>query len=106
MRKFYFLFSFLFVSIQLFSQKEANNWYFGQKAGITFNSGAPVALTNGQLQTLEGCSSISDASGNLLFYTDGIKVWNRNHVVMTNGTNLKGDPSSSMAFLMDLCILK
>ena len=97
MRKFYFLFSFLFVSIQLFSQKEANNWYFGQKAGITFNSGAPVALTNGQLQTLEGCSSISDASGNLLFYTDGIKVWNRNHVVMTNGTNLKGDPSSSQS---------
>ena len=97
MRKFYFLFSFLFVSIQLYSQKEANNWYFGQKAGITFNSGAPVALTNGQLQTLEGCSSISDASGNLLFYTDGIKVWNRNHVVMTNGTNLKGDPSSSQS---------
>ncbi len=97
MRKFYFLFSFLFISFQLYSQKEANNWYFGQKAGITFNSGAPVALTNGQLQTLEGCSSISDASGNLLFYTDGIKVWNRNHVVMTNGTNLKGDPSSTQS---------
>ena len=85
------------ISTVTFAQKEANNWYFGHNAGVTFNSGAPVALTNGQLYTLEGCSSISDASGNLLFYTDGIKVWNRNHAVMANGSNLKGDPSSTQS---------
>ncbi|MFN8296961.1 MAG: hypothetical protein U0T69_12240 [Chitinophagales bacterium] len=79
------------------SQNEANNWFFGQKAGVTFNSGAPVAVTTGQLSTVEGCSTISDASGNLLFYTDGIKVWNKNHVIMPNGNNLKGDPKSSQS---------
>ncbi|MFN8283403.1 MAG: gliding motility-associated C-terminal domain-containing protein [Chitinophagales bacterium] len=97
MRKFYFLFSILFISLNINAQREADNWYFGQRAGVSFTSGAPVAVTNGQLNTLEGCSSISDASGNLLFYTDGIQVWNRNHVVMSNGTNLKGDPSSTQS---------
>ncbi|MCR5861026.1 T9SS type A sorting domain-containing protein [Flavobacterium sp. J372] len=34
----------------------------------------------------EGYASISDSNGNLLFYTDGKKVWNKNHTVMANGT--------------------
>lgn len=97
MRRLY-IFLFLFFIYYLSSaQNEANNWYFGQGAGVTFNSGSPVALTNGQLYTVEGCSSISDANGNLLFYTDGIRVWNRNHLIMTNGNNLKGNPISSQS---------
>jgi len=47
------------------------------------------------MNTNEGCATISDNNGNLLFYTDGIKVWNRNGQVMPNGSGLKGDPSSS-----------
>jgi len=50
------------------AQGEANIWYFGQNAGIDFNSGSPVALTNGQLVTDEGCATISNSSGQLLFY--------------------------------------
>ncbi|MCC6690103.1 MAG: hypothetical protein IT235_01095, partial [Bacteroidia bacterium] len=42
------------------------------------------------MTVLEGSSSISDASGNLLFYTDGYTVWNKNDVQMANGTGLKG----------------
>jgi gliding motility-associated-like protein len=84
-------------SVFCYAQKETNYWYFGANAGVTFNSGSPVALTNGALSTLEGCSAISDPNGNLLFYTDGIRVWNRNHVVMTNGNNLHGDPSSTQS---------
>jgi len=80
-----------------FAQKQTNIWYFGQNAGLDFNSGAPVALTDGQLNTAEGCATICDASGNLLFYTDGIKVWNKNHLIMTNGNGLFGDPSSSQS---------
>ena len=86
---------------QLFSQAgPASNWYFGTNAGITFNSGAPVALTNGALTTTEGVASISDNSGNLLFYTNGITVWNRNHLVMTNGTGLLGDFSSTQSSII------
>lgn len=87
------------------AQGEANNWYFGSQAGITFNTNPPSALTNGQLSTNEGCSSISDANGNLLMYTDGRTIWNRNHQIMSNadyfnGTGLKGDPSSTSSGLI------
>jgi len=83
-----------------FAQGEANNWYFGHNAGITFNSGAPVALTNGQLHGYEGCAVSSDKYGNLLFYTDGIKVWNKNHVTMPNGTGLLGDSSTTQTLIV------
>jgi hypothetical protein len=85
----------------LFSQPGVNsNWYFGNYAGITFNSGSPVALTNGALITTEGVATISDNSGNLLFYTDGVTVYNRNHVTMTNGTGLFGDASSTQSAII------
>lgn len=90
------LFTFVF-SFQVVGQGFNNNWYFGTKAGITFSNNPPTALTNGQLSTSEGCVSISNSSGNLLFYSDGISVWNKNHVVMTNGTGLKGDPSAAQS---------
>lgn len=76
------------------AQKEANIWYFGEYAGLDFNSGNPVALLNGQLNTLEGCATISDKDGSLLFYTDGITVWDKNHNIMPNGTGLLGNSSS------------
>lgn len=92
------VYSILF-TVNLLAQQH-NNWYFGQNAGITFNSGSPVALTNGALVTTEGVASISDNSGNILFYTDGVTVYNRNHVVMTNGTGLFGDASSTQSAII------
>ena len=85
-----------------FAQYEAANWYFGEKAGIQFdvNTNAVSALSNGKLNTKEGASSISDEFGNLLFYTDGTTVYNRNHEVMENGTNLYGNPSSTQSAIV------
>jgi uncharacterized protein (TIGR02145 family) len=74
----------------LFSQGEFNNWYFGHHAGITFNNGAPVALTNcanAFQQNFATCTE-SDSLGNLLFYSDGSNVFNRNHTIMPNGHSL------------------
>ncbi|MHA7943319.1 hypothetical protein ACJOV8_009625 [Formosa sp. 3Alg 14/1] len=78
----------------VYAQYEAANWYFGEYAGINFNSSTNdvTAILNGQLNTKEGSSSISDANGNLLFYTDGITVYNKNHDIMDNGAYLYGDP--------------
>ena len=81
-------------------QGDSNNWYFGSNAGVTFTSGAPVALTNGALSTTEGCATISDAAGNLLFYTNGISIWNRNYVTMPNGTGLLGNTSSTQSAII------
>jgi gliding motility-associated-like protein len=91
-----FLFVF-FICSSSFAQGEANIWYFGNKAGLDFSSGNPVMLNNGQLNTVEGCTSLSDASGNLVMYTNGVTAWNKNHVVMANGTGLFGDISSSQS---------
>ncbi len=83
-----------------FAQNETNLWYFGYNAAIDFTSGAPVSLNTSNVSTDEGSASISDSAGNLLFYTDGITVWNANHVVMTNGSNLMGGISSTQSALI------
>ena len=64
-----------FLSTQ--AQKETWHWYFGNKAGIDFNSGFAVADNNSNMFAGEGVSSISDSSGNLLFYTNGTMVWKK-----------------------------
>ena len=94
------LFTILFTNV--FAQKQNNNWYFGRNAGITFNTAnsEPVALTDGKISTTEGTASASDKDGNLLFYTDGLKVWDRNHNPMPNGFGLHGGSSSSNSALI------
>jgi gliding motility-associated-like protein len=84
----------------VFAQKEAYNWYFGTFAGLSFATAPPTTLTNGALSTSEGCASISDENGNLLFYTNGNAVWNKNHQVMDNGTGLHGQSSSTQSALI------
>ncbi|MEO6047601.1 MAG: hypothetical protein ABIQ57_09000 [Candidatus Kapaibacterium sp.] len=93
--------AFLLIPLLLHAQKQNNVWYFGAHAGIDFNSPAPVALTDGMLDTYEGSASIADPNtGALLFYTDGITVWNRRHQVMPNGTGLFGNASSTQSALI------
>lgn len=99
--------SVLLVIISLFglytySQNEASTWYFGYNSGIKFDlTGNTVSsLSDGQLNTFEGCASISDDVGDLLFYTDGITIWNKNHDIMSNGSNLFGDPSSTQSAII------
>ena len=92
----------LFFALKSFSQKEANIWYFGQNAGLDFNTNPPTALTDGKIDTYEGCSSFSDEDGKLLFYSDGITVWDKNHNIMkyedgSFADDLKGDPSSTQS---------
>lgn len=88
------------VTTAVYAQSPASVWYFGQNAGVDFSSGGPVAITGGQLNTEEGCVTISDEQGKLQFYTDGVSVWNTLHKVMPNGTKLSGSPSSTSSGVM------
>ncbi len=67
-----------------------NVWIYGQNAGLDFNGSAPVAIrSNTGLFVAGGANaSVCDANGQLLFYTEGSKVWNRQHNIMPNGDNL------------------
>jgi len=91
---------FFVFTLPLFSQKQAANWYFGNRAGLNFNTAIATAQTDGQLNQMEGCASISDENGNLLFYTNGIVVYNANHAIMQNGTGLLGSDSSSQSAII------
>lgn len=90
----------LFFQQVLNAQNEANIWYFGYNAGIDFNSGTAVAITDGQLKTYEGCATICDNLGKLLFYTDGSTIWNAKHNIMPNGSGLLGDVSSTQSAII------
>jgi len=79
---------FLLICINISAQREADNWYFGNKAGINFKNPRTEILNDGELNTPAGCSSISDSNGNLLFYTNGRTVFNKNHEIMENGDGL------------------
>ncbi len=71
------------------AQKEYNVWYFGDSAGLNFNFDPPKPLSNLHLYTFESSSSICDKNGNLLFYTNGNVIYNKERKLMMNG-KMKG----------------
>ena len=105
-----FIIIILLLSNTGFAQREAAIWYFGTGAGLDFNNTAapPLLLTDGQMDTYEGCATISDATGNLLFYVGApdtnpnanLRIWNKNHAVMPNGTGLLGSVSATQAAMI------
>lgn len=88
------------MSLEAQDIKRTAVWYFGQNAGIDFNTIPPTPLTNSAMDTEEGCATICDTSGNLLFYTNGEKIWNKNHQIMENGNGLLGHWSSTQSSLI------
>jgi len=88
------------ISISVFSQIETNHWRFGTSSGLSFNTNPPQAVLGSSLSTSEGSSSISDINGNLLFYTDGVTVWDRQDNAMPNGTGLVGNFTSAQSALI------
>jgi gliding motility-associated-like protein len=78
-----------------FAQKQNNQWRFGTGGGIDFNTNPPSFVTGAAIATVEGSASIADkTTGALLFYTDGVTVWNALNQVMPNGTGLLGGSTS------------
>lgn len=89
------------IGSSVFCQYSNANWVFGNNAGITFNQmtgGYPTAFSGSQVSTEEGIACISDENGTLLFYTDGYRLWDYNHVLITN--TLKGDYSSTQSAII------
>lgn len=91
-----------FVASSVFAQREGYVWYFGEYAGLDFNDNQiPRPLTNNNvMDQLEGCATICDPSGQLLFFTDGQTVWNRIFVTMPHGENLYGGRSSTQSAII------
>jgi gliding motility-associated-like protein len=84
--------------------QEGAKWFFGDNAGLDFAGGSPQPITDGQIKTPEGTSSISNSKGQLLFYTDGVKIYDKNGAVMPSKdkdtTALGGSPNSTQSALI------
>ncbi len=103
MKKILLVFGMLFLHILMQAQLV---WYFGNKAGIDFSGAVPVYINNGQqMDTGEGCTMAYDNQCSLLFYSDGISVWDKNNnfvkdnfgVDITGANGLKGSPTSTQS---------
>ena len=90
-------------SVNCFAQNQNFNWCFGDSAGVDFNSlGSPQPFGSG-MNSRGSCASISDSSGNLLFYasdpyppswfggiTETGAILNNQHDLMQNGDIIVG----------------
>jgi len=78
-------------------------WYFGGwntggNMGVAFTGPgkSPVQRNNENTRAFyEGVAVVSDGSGNLLFYSDGLFIYNKNNVKMNGGVVLHGGQENS-----------
>lgn len=63
-------------------------WYFGDGAGLDFNGGDPTPVYDNALYCLDQSTVCTDAAGQLLFYSNGVDVYNKDHQLMVNGDNI------------------
>src|SRR3989344_7130920 len=98
---------------EIYEHKQGNVWIFGYRSGIDFNDQNPKFISsNLQLQNdwcqpvmpewgyNEASSSICDANGKLLFYSNGEKIWNTLGKILPNGDSLFGNFSSTQGVLI------
>jgi len=88
----------LLITWQAQGQGRNSVWVFGDSAGIDFSNLAnPVPIATG-MDGRGSCVSISDSTGNLLFYAFSraisshitTRVYNKNHQLMQNGDSIIG----------------
>ncbi len=78
-RKFFLTFCFIITNQLLYSQKESNVWFFGWYTILDFNFDPPKIGPNAKIFSFEASSSLCDKNGNLLFYSNGEEIYNRNY---------------------------
>jgi hypothetical protein len=103
-------FAFTVFALSTAAQLQNNQWRFGFNSAIDFNTN-PISFPTGTAlptidpplitgNQIEGTASIADRNtGELLFYTDGVTIWNALNQPMPNGSDLGGSDvlSSYMA---------
>jgi hypothetical protein len=107
------------IRITEFGEEEQvyNYWHFGDRAGINFSDpngarpldpGLPLTDPNSispDWISAEGCTSISDRNGELVMYSDGTRVFNRDNELMpgpvgTTPADVGGEPESTQSSII------
>ncbi|MEM1324534.1 MAG: gliding motility-associated C-terminal domain-containing protein [Bacteroidota bacterium] len=94
--------SFMLVNTIAQDEKRANVWYFNPGLGLDFNTTPPTVLTDGKIMSGagEGGATICDRNGQLLIYTDGKRIWNRNHEVIPGAADIGGHISVTQSSII------
>ncbi|NUM32521.1 MAG: hypothetical protein HUU47_09400, partial [Bacteroidetes bacterium] len=81
-----FLVFFILLVTSSFAQREGYNWIFGKLAYISFNTGKPKNEKLFQYSAIisAGTATISTKNGRLLFYTDGVAVFDSSQNIFIN----------------------
>ncbi len=88
----------LFMAVSA-SGQSSFTWYFGTQAGIRFSTnGSTMTALGSNMTAGEGCTVTSDTSGVILFYSDGIRVWDNSSATPVS-TALLGNQSATQAAL-------
>ena len=93
---------FIFFNTTIHAQGRNTNWCFGDSAGINFSNLSNPVNFKSACKTRGESATISDSSGNLLFYAGGIripltgamktlKIFDNDNQIMNNGDSLFGD---------------
>ncbi len=101
----------MMAAIPSFSQKEDYNWMLGGGSNVfdTLYTITQLDFNNGQVNFVNTYlqypnigsptnASISDENGNLVCYTDGVRVYNASHEIVENGGDLHSTTSFPTGF--------
>lgn len=76
-------------------------WYFGRNGVLDFgasgNALPTVSTSPGSFAAAEGTTVVNDQSGNLLFFSDGLHIWNKAGDPMLNSDFMLGSYSATQA---------
>lgn len=73
----------VFALLPCHGQQQWNVWHFGVRLMIDFNVDPPRVMSRSAISQQEGSASVSSrTTGEMLFYTDGVSIWNRRHEPM------------------------
>ena len=80
-------------------------WYFGDRVILDFGTSGnamPIAKYNSSSATTEplaneGATVVTDQNGNLVFWSNGLTIWDKSGNVMQNSTGLNGGASATQA---------
>jgi len=89
----------------LFSQRENENWLYGNKKWTFSNnvpSGFNISANNFTSNTRTNAVISDKNTGELLFYTEGVNIYNKLAQTMENGGSLYGDLAPPLGYYLSL----
>ncbi|MBW7871024.1 MAG: T9SS type A sorting domain-containing protein [Flavobacteriia bacterium] len=106
LKKYMVLVSLTIITSTVFGQRENENWTFGfNQWKFNHVSGNLTTSTfsnpSSPFARFQGSATISDSeTGQLLFFTDGFKIYNKNHLMMENGDKMYNHSSSDYGIMI------